>query len=309
MHKTLTTKNNPNMNTEKHIKFPTGLTAVVACLTLASIPAHGALVGHWEFDNSGDVGQATVSTSLETVGDAAYSAAGKVGGALSLDGSGDYLRVDASHTLASGLPTGDTSFTIAAFVQTSADARNTITFWGNFSTAQANGFRTTTSGEPGIADNSTGGLLDFGWGGAYDHGVGAGGTPPGTIYDGQWHHAAVTYDSATSTKRLYFDGVEIGTGKVIPDLNIGAANFGIGARTGSETFTGLLDDVRVYDGALSEAEISALASATAAPTDFQLIITPAGGGGYRGQITPCVVTHSTMLDRDAVSPSVKVYTA
>ena len=36
---------------------------------------------------------------------------------------------------------------------------------------------------------------------------------------------------------------------------------------------------------------------------------PAGGGGYRGQITPCVVTHSTMLDRDAVTPSVKVYTA
>ena len=36
---------------------------------------------------------------------------------------------------------------------------------------------------------------------------------------------------------------------------------------------------------------------------------PAGGGGYRGQITPSVITHSTMLDRDAVNPSVKVYTA
>ena len=36
---------------------------------------------------------------------------------------------------------------------------------------------------------------------------------------------------------------------------------------------------------------------------------PAGGGGYRGQITPGVVTHSTMIDRDAVTPSVKVYEA
>ncbi|MBT6314834.1 MAG: DUF1446 domain-containing protein [Alphaproteobacteria bacterium] len=36
---------------------------------------------------------------------------------------------------------------------------------------------------------------------------------------------------------------------------------------------------------------------------------PAGGGGYRGQITPGVVTHSTMIDRDAISPSVKVYEA
>lgn len=36
---------------------------------------------------------------------------------------------------------------------------------------------------------------------------------------------------------------------------------------------------------------------------------PAGGGGYRGQITPGVVTHSAMIDRDAVSPTVKVYEA
>ena len=36
---------------------------------------------------------------------------------------------------------------------------------------------------------------------------------------------------------------------------------------------------------------------------------PAGGGGYRGQITPGVVTHSAMIDRDAVSPTVKVYQA
>jgi len=36
---------------------------------------------------------------------------------------------------------------------------------------------------------------------------------------------------------------------------------------------------------------------------------PAGGGGYRGQITPAVVTHSALLGRDAVQPTVKVYEA
>ena len=36
---------------------------------------------------------------------------------------------------------------------------------------------------------------------------------------------------------------------------------------------------------------------------------PAGGGGYRGQITPSVVTHSTMIDRDAIRPKVEIYTA
>jgi len=34
---------------------------------------------------------------------------------------------------------------------------------------------------------------------------------------------------------------------------------------------------------------------------------PAGGGGYRGYITPGVVTHSTMIDRDAVPTRVEVY--
>ena len=36
---------------------------------------------------------------------------------------------------------------------------------------------------------------------------------------------------------------------------------------------------------------------------------PAGGGGYRGQITPSVVTHSTMIDREAIRPKVEIYTA
>jgi len=36
---------------------------------------------------------------------------------------------------------------------------------------------------------------------------------------------------------------------------------------------------------------------------------PAGGGGYRGQITPGVVTHSAMIDRDAINATVKVYEA
>ena len=233
--------------------------ATAICLHGMAGSSMAALVGHWEFDNSGDVGQATVSTSLETVGDAAYSASGKVGGALSLDGSGDYLRVDASHTLASGLPTGDASYTIAAFIQTTANVRNTVTYWGNLSTAQSNGFRTTTVNEAAITQNSTGGILN--WGFARDFGHGAGGTPPGTIYDGQWHHIAATYDSATSTKRLYFNGVELGSGLVIADLNVAATGFTLGAtRTGGEGFNGLIDDVRVYDNVLSQSEIADLAA-------------------------------------------------
>lgn len=34
---------------------------------------------------------------------------------------------------------------------------------------------------------------------------------------------------------------------------------------------------------------------------------PAGGAGFRGNITPSIVTHSAMIDRDATSPSVRYY--
>ena len=36
---------------------------------------------------------------------------------------------------------------------------------------------------------------------------------------------------------------------------------------------------------------------------------PAAGGGYRGQITPSVVTHSTLIDRAAVEPRVRMLVA
>lgn len=36
---------------------------------------------------------------------------------------------------------------------------------------------------------------------------------------------------------------------------------------------------------------------------------PAGGGGYRGQITPSVVTHSALIERDRVKPTVEVLVA
>ncbi|MCW5746807.1 MAG: DUF1446 domain-containing protein [Alphaproteobacteria bacterium] len=36
---------------------------------------------------------------------------------------------------------------------------------------------------------------------------------------------------------------------------------------------------------------------------------PAGGGGYRGSVSPCVVTHSTLLPREQVRPTLRMFTA
>jgi len=226
-------------------------TSGAALLFLYVSPSEGALVGYWNFDNPASVGQAQVSDNLETVGNAAYSASGRYGGGLQLDGVGDYLRKDAALSLATGLPTGDSSFTVMAWIRTTAVARNGIIGWGNFGTAgQVHAFRTgPTAGEE---------LTHYSWGAAYDIDESTG----SAIFNGQWHHVAATYDSATGLKTLYFDGAQLGSTFAVPDLAITAQNFRIGATNhpfGTEEFNGTMDEMKVYNNALTLSEIQAAA--------------------------------------------------
>lgn len=84
------------------------------------------------------------------------------------------------------------------------------------------------------------------------------------IYNGAWHHVAWTVSGTTFS--LYVDGVLSGTPSTLtPDfLESGEAEiFRIGAlaRNGDGDFyTGLLDDVQIYSGALTGTEVSTLFS-------------------------------------------------
>ena len=222
--------------------------ALAAILIGLAPHANADLVGHWTFDNVDNVGEASVSSNLvASSGGAAFTPSGKVGGALSLDGS-SYLQVNASQTLAAGMPTGDSSFTVMAFIRTSIGGnfigRGGIIGWGNYGSAgQVNAFRTAGGGA----------LAHYSWSGAYDLDP----VSAPEIFNNMWHHVAATYDSATSTKRIYFNGVEIGT-KIVPNLNVQGMNFTVGKTVGSEYFNGFLDDVRVYNTALSITEINSM---------------------------------------------------
>ncbi len=81
---------------------------------------------------------------------------------------------------------------------------------------------------------------------------------PASVLDGCWHHCAATFDGAFM--RVYLDGLEIASmrrpGKVFIDE---AAPAFIGSLGGtSEHFQGELDDLRVYDSALSGADVCCL---------------------------------------------------
>ena len=72
--------------------------------------------------------------------------------------------------------------------------------------------------------------------------------------DDQWHHIATTY--AKKEQKLYKDGELVVNKPNAGDMNENANPVIIGAANGtSRYFNGLLDDVRIYDNALSEDEV------------------------------------------------------
>ena len=80
-----------------------------------------------------------------------------------------------------------------------------------------------------------------------------------TITDGDWHRVGFVWDG--SNRILYADGVEVATDA---QTGLGGSDGGLYIGTGkglgpATFFFGLIDDVGIYNQALSAAEIAALA--------------------------------------------------
>ncbi|KKO20342.1 MAG: Ig-like domain-containing protein [Candidatus Brocadia sp.] len=87
-----------------------------------------------------------------------------------------------------------------------------------------------------------------------------------SIVPDQWIHVAVTYDS--NFVKLYFNGAEDASLSRTGIMNNSAENLLIGAvysRNISEYFHGVIDEVRIYNRALSESEIHELYSPDTTP--------------------------------------------
>ena len=216
--------------------------------------ADAALVAHWEFDNADDIGEATVGSDLHAVADAAYTADGRVGGALLLDGVDDYLRVDDSHTLPVGLPTGDGSYTVAVWIKPADTGDRGIVGWGAYKQPnRVNALRL----------DDANGILHYWW--VNDLTI-TGETVAETdvrFADGGWVHLAVTWDG--TTRRLYLNGQPIAQDTPnTPD--VAAETFTLGVTNKVEFFHGLIDDVRIYNTALAHDEIATLTGAAQHPS-------------------------------------------
>jgi sialidase-1 len=95
-------------------------------------------------------------------------------------------------------------------------------------------------------------------------GAGVGGAAPITLTDDCWHHAVTVReggDDQTITTRIYIDGTKVfeNTGP-IATTSMPAVPFRIGYRLNRDPrpFAGTIDEVEVFDRALTDAEIATL---------------------------------------------------
>lgn len=200
----------------------------------------GAPTLYWTFSSLTDVTKESASnTSCTLNGNATYTANGKFGGGLLLDGSGDFVSCGSS-TL-TNLPIGNSNYTISIWVKSAVLNTGGYIGWGEYgSNNRVNAFRTNNDG-----------IQNYWWGNDLIH------RSPALNLLNQWHHAVVNYNGTNRT--IYFDGALLKT-DTPGTPNSTASNFAIGrtAPMYSEFFNGTLDDLSIWNRALTLDEISYL---------------------------------------------------
>jgi hypothetical protein len=77
---------------------------------------------------------------------------------------------------------------------------------------------------------------------------------PTAVLNNTWYHMACTYDAATTTMRLYKNGVIVATNTNVPAYT-GGNSARIGSYSPASHFSGRMDEVRVWNRALCQGEI------------------------------------------------------
>ncbi len=223
------------------------------------------LVGYWNF-NEGSGSTAHDSSvngnigTLQTTATALPSwTSGKFSNALSFDGTTNNLLVPA----AASITLGKVDFSYSLWMRTSTQSFATISAWrkNDSSATTIQGLFTINRGTAIPGDL---GFETWAW-----STVSTRASSTVAMNDNKWHNAVAVYTSSDDTVRFYVDGVLNDTktqaGAAIDTSSPFALT--IGSNTVStQFFPGSIDDVRLYNRALSASEVAALYRSTAANT-------------------------------------------
>jgi len=211
-------------------------------ITVAPTGLKSGLVGHWTFDGKNmtsgvaqDISGQGNNGNLTNISTSTFYTAGKIGQALQFDGVDDYLTIAST-------PAPGTEMTVSAWVYKKnngyiiyrGSSSCCLSYRLRFSSSKVLfGIVTTSGSTPDIEITSN-----------------------ASVPDNTWTLITATYSSSASTLSIYINGVfdQSGTrsGTIITSentTNIGAVN------PAASYFSGNIDDVRIYNRALSASEI------------------------------------------------------
>ena len=222
------------------------------------------LIGHWKFDETtGTTAHDSSGNEYDAIlygtsnGAGAWGT-GKIGGAIVLDGSNDYLAIkDLKYTQSGQIP----EVSISVWIKTAKSVEGAILSFDRSEYFRLSVGGSNNNGKLFFASTdlrgSSSGNID-----TYGNKI---------VNSNSWRHVAVTYDSTSSTKYFYVDGVMDRSATVHGNRNLGTGTrrFGIigqncedinfnqmdsGSR-GQIPFQGSLDDLRLYHKKLTAEEV------------------------------------------------------
>ena len=221
--------------------------------------------------------QDTSGNGLAATATAVSYTTGKIGPqAAQFNGTSSYVAIPSAVA---------DDFTVAMWVKTTDTAGSAGGQWW--------------SGKALVDGEVAGGAADWGTAivnGKFVLGVGATGGDVTTassvnVNDGTWHHVLATRNATTGATAVYVDGVLKGSGtgptgtrSAPPGLRIGSL------QNGGNFFNGTIDDVRLYDWALSATEIMALASGASPTAPTGVMATPGNGSVTLSWTAPSTAT-------------------
>ncbi len=263
---------------------------VVSGGTLRLQPLPVGTVAYYGFNDSSNIGKdgSPQSNALKTVtGSPQYSANGKFGGSLYLNGSSTMGTL--SGAFPTGVPTGAAPYTVAAYIraETNCNIRGGWLGYGSNNTSRCNNYR--------LEGSNYVTAYNYWW--ANDASATL---PSGSFTDG-WHSVVGTWDGAT--RQIYIDGVSRYSLSA-SGLDVGTNDFVVGKTTNDANFKGWIDDLLIANRALTATEIislntvgirdctlpsgTALQVATGAVLDLnnnsQTVASLSGSGGVTGGV-------------------------
>ncbi|KPK43713.1 MAG: hypothetical protein AMJ65_05090 [Phycisphaerae bacterium SG8_4] len=222
----------------------------LAVLTEYIEPIDRTLIAHWTLDEiEGDIAQDSAGSDDDAIviGSQRWEPDnGKIGGALRFDGANDYVSTPFI------LNPREVSFSVTAWILGGVSGQVIM------SQADASEQGPVESGSTWLGLNPSDGslmtgLMDIFFGPLESESV---------VTDGQWRHVGLVYDRTTMKRHLYVDGAEV----AVDTYSVGGVEstaglyIGAGQTLDSGTFfSGLIDDVRIYNVALNPEKIELLA--------------------------------------------------